>query len=237
MKDKSNAKKLWDGVKAAFPFTVPIFLGWIFVGLTYGVLMNDLGYNALWAALFSVLCMCGGMQMAAVPMMAAGFDPLSMFIMSYFVNFRHTFYGIPMLEKYKGIGWTKFFNIYNLSDESFSVQSSAKPPEGVEEKYFYFGVTLLCMIYWPFLTCMGGLIGSLLTFDTTGLDFALTALFIVLFLQQWNEKENRPACIIGIAVTLISLLVFGQTVFLMPALGVMLLVFWLMRNKLGGEKA
>ena len=227
-----SAEKIWRGIKAAFPVTIPILFGWVFVGLTYGVLMSELGYGPLWAMLFSLLCFCGGMQIAAIPMMASGFDPLQMFIMSYFVNFRHTFYGVALLEKYKDTAPFKPFLIYALADEPFSLAVSAKPPEGLEPKYYYFGMTFLTYLYWAALTGLGSVLGGIITFDTTGLDFALNALFIVLFLQQWKEKQNRPACIVGIAVTLLSRIVFGSTVFLIPALVGMLVIFWLGRNKL-----
>ena len=225
-------KKICLVIKAAFPITIPILFGWIFVGITYGILMNDIGYGPLWAMLFSALCFCGGMQIAAIPMMAAGFDPVQMLIMSYFVNFRHTFYGLALLEKYKDTKPFKPFLVYALADEPFSLAVSANPPEGLEPKYYYFGMTLLTYIYWVGLSGLGSLLGSIITFDTTGLDFALNALFIVLFLQQWKEKGNRPACVIGIAVTLLSRIVFGSTVFLIPALAGMLIIFWLGRNKL-----
>lgn len=227
-----SAEKIRRGIKAAFPVTIPILFGWVFVGLTYGVLMSELGYGPLWAMLFSLLCFCGGMQIAAIPMMASGFDPLQMFIMSYFVNFRHTFYGVALLEKYKDTAPFKPFLIYALADEPFSLAVSAKPPEGLEPKYYYFGMTFLTYLYWAALTGLGSVLGGIITFDTTGLDFALNALFIVLFLQQWKEKQNRPACIVGIAVTLLSRIVFGSTVFLIPALVGMLVIFWLGRNKL-----
>ena len=165
-------------------------------------------------------------------MMAAGFDPLQMFIMSYFVNFRHTFYGVALLEKYKDTAPFKPFLIYALADEPFSLAVSTKPPEGLEPKYFYFGMTFLTYLYWAALTGLGSVLGGIITFDTTGLDFALNALFIVLFLQQWKEKNNRPACIVGIAVTLLSRIIFGSSVFLIPALAGMLIIFWLGRNKL-----
>ena len=194
--------------------------------------MSELGYGPLWSMLFSLLCFCGGMQIAAIPMMAAGFDPLQMFIMSYFVNFRHTFYGLALLEKYKDTAPFKPFLIYALADEPFSLAVSAKPPEGLEPKYFYFGMTFLTYLYWAGLTGLGSVLGGIIRFDTTGLDFALNALFIVLFLQQWKEKNNRPACIVGIAVTLLSRVVFGSSVFLIPALAGMLIIFWLGRNKL-----
>lgn len=232
MDKKNSFKNMVSGIKAAFPFTIPIFLGWIFVALTYGVLMSNLGYNAWWTMLFSAVCYCGGMQIAAIPMMSAGFDPAQMLLMSYLVNFRHTFYGIPLLEKYKNAGALKPFLVYTLADEQFSISVSAKKPENVEDKYFYFGIHLLGFAYWIGLTGLGGVIGGLITFDTTGLDFALTAMFVVLFMQQWKQKENRPACVIGVAVTLLCRVIFGTSMFLVPALLGMLLIFWIGRDRL-----
>lgn len=232
MDKKNSFKNMISGIKAAFPFTIPIFLGWIFVALTYGVLMSNLGYNAWWTMLFSAVCYCGGMQIAAIPMMSAGFDPAQMLLMSYLVNFRHTFYGIPLLEKYKNAGALKPFLVYTLADEQFSISVSAKKPENVEDKYFYFGIHLLGFAYWIGLTGLGGVIGGLITFDTTGLDFALTAMFVVLFMQQWKQKENRPACVIGVAVTLLCRVIFGTSMFLVPALLGMLLIFWIGRDRL-----
>lgn len=232
MDKKNSFKNMISGIKAAFPFTIPIFLGWIFVALTYGVLMSNLGYNAWWTMLFSAVCYCGGMQIAAIPMMSAGFDPAQMLLMSYLVNFRHTFYGIPLLEKYKNAGALKPFLVYTLADEQFSISVSAKKPENVEDKYFYFGIHLLSFAYWIGLTGLGGVIGGLITFDTTGLDFALTAMFVVLFMQQWKQKENRPACVIGVAITLLCRVIFGTSMFLVPALLGMLLIFWIGRDRL-----
>lgn len=232
MDKKNSFKNMVSGIKAAFPFTIPIFLGWIFVALTYGVLMSNLGYNAWWTMLFSAVCYCGGMQIAAIPMMSAGFDPAQMLLMSYLVNFRHTFYGIPLLEKYKNAGALKPFLVYTLADEQFSISVSAKKPENVEDKYFYFGIHLLGFAYWIGLTGLGGVIGGLITFDTTGLDFALTSMFVVLFMQQWKQKENRPACVIGVAITLLCRVIFGTSMFLVPALLGMLLIFWIGRDRL-----
>ncbi len=231
-KNKVEFKEIIRGVKAAFPSTLPIFFGWIFVALTYGVLMEELGYGPLWTLLFSLICFCGGMQIAAVPMMAAGFDPVQMFIMSYFVNFRHTFYGLALLEKYNNAMPFKPFMIYTLADEPFSLAVSTEAPEGLEPRYFYFGQSIILWFYWGGLTAIGGLLGRIITFDTTGLDFALNALFIVFFLQQWKDKSNRPACLIGVAVTLAARIIFGSTTFLIPALIGMLVIFWLGRNKL-----
>ena len=225
-------KNILQGMKAAFPFTLPVLFGWIFVGLTYGVLMSNIGYNALWTMLFSAVCFCGSMQIASISMMSAGFDPAQMLLMSYLVNFRHTFYGIPLLDKYKDAKGFKPFLVYTLSDEQFSLSVTAKKPEGMENKYFYFGINFLCFVYWVGICGLGSVLGNLITFDTTGLDFALNAMFIALFMQHWKEKANRPACLIGIGVTVLSRIVFGASVFLIPALLAMLLIFWVGRDKL-----
>lgn len=227
-----NIKNMIKGIKAAFPFTLPVFFGWIFVALTYGVLMSSLGYSAWWTMLFSAVCYCGSMQIAAIPMMSAGFDPAQMLLMSYLVNFRHAFYGIPLISKYKNAGALKPFLVYTLADEPFSIAVSADKPEGVEDNYFYFGIHLLTFLYWVVLSGLGSVIGGMITFDTTGLDFALTAMFVVLFLQQWKQKQNRPACVIGIAVTLLCRVIFGTSMFLIPALLVILLIFWIGRDRL-----
>ena len=232
MKKTIDFKELLRGIKAAFPFTVPVFFGWIFVGLTYGVLMSNIGYNPWWTMLFSAICFCGSMQIASIPMMSAGFDPAQMLLMSYLVNFRHSFYGIPLLEKYKDAKPFRAFMIYTLSDEQFSLAVTAKKPEEMEGKYFYFGINLLCFVYWVALSGLGGVLGGLIKFSTTGLDFALNAMFIALLMQHWKEKENRKLCLIGIGVTVLSLVIFGSSVFLIPALLGLLAIFWLGRNRL-----
>ncbi len=232
MEKKIDIKKMIAGFKAAFPYTIPVFFGWIFVGLTYGVLMSNIGFSPWWTMLFSAVAFCGSMQIAAIPMMVSGFDPAQMLLVSYLVNFRHTFYGVPLLEKYRDGGIFKPFMIYTLADEQFSLAVTAKKPDDVESKYFYFGINAICYSYWIILSGLGGVLGGLLTFDSTGLDFALNAMFIVLFLQHWEDKKNRPACVIGIAVTLTSLILFGSSIFLIPALLSMLAIFWFGREKL-----
>ena len=133
-------------------------------------------------------------------------------------------------DKYKGLGKVRPFLIYVLSDETFSLVSTLEPPDGVERKDFYFWISLLDYSYWVIATALGGLLGNFLTFDTTGLDFALTALFVVLFLEQWKKKENRPAGVIGLACAAVSLAVFGAEKLVIPAMVLILAVL------LGGRK-
>ena len=170
------------------------------------------------------------MQYVAITLLVTAFDPLQAFLLAVMVNARHIFYGLGMLDKYKGLGKARPFLIYVLSDETFSLVSTLEPPEGVERKDFYFWISLLDYSYWVIATALGGLLGNLLTFDTTGLDFALTALFVVLFLEQWKKKENRPAGLIGIVCAAVSLAVFGADKLVIPAMVMILAAL------LGGRK-
>ena len=128
----------------------------------------------------------------AITLLTTAFDPLQAFLLSVMVNARHIFYGLSLLGKYKGLGKVRAFLIYVLCDETFSLVSTLEPPEGVERRDFYFWISLLDYLYWIAGTALGGLVGNLITFDTTGLDFALTALFVVLFLEQWKKKSQPP---------------------------------------------
>ena len=150
--------------------------------------------------------------------------------MSILVNARHCFYGLSILEKYKGTGWARPFLIFGLTDETFSLVSTLDPPAGVERRDFYFWITLLDYLYWLTGSAIGNLLGGVLPFDSTGMDFALTALFVVLFLEQWKKKENRPAGIIGLVCTAASLAAFGPDNLVIPAMVLMLAVL------LGGRK-
>ena len=134
----------------------------------------------------------GSMQYVAITLLVTAFDPLQAFLLALMVNARHIFYGLSLLNKYKGLGGARFFMVFALCDETFSLVSTLEPPEGVARKDFYFWITLLDYLYWVGGTALGGLLGRFITFDTTGLDFALTALFVVLFLEQWKKPENRP---------------------------------------------
>ena len=223
-------------LKAAFPHTIPVLTGFFFTGIAYGILMSTKGYGAIWATLMSAIAYCGSMQYVAVNLLVISFNPLQGLLMSLMVNARHLFYGISMLKKYRGIGKIKYFLIFWLCDETFSLVCSTKPPRGVEEKWFYFYISMLDYSYWVISTLLGGLIGNLITFNTKGIDFALTALFVVIFLNGWKEKANRPASLIGVVCGMISLALFGADQFIIPAMGLLLIVLTVGRNKLTKEK-
>ena len=219
-------------LKAAFPATVPVMTGYLCLGFAYGVLMADAGYGVGWALLLSVICYAGSMEFVTVSLLTAAFDPISALLMSIMVNARHSFYGLSMLGKYRGTGWARPFLIFSLTDETFSLVSTLEPPEGVERRDFYFWISLLNYGYWLLGSAAGALAGGVLPFDSTGMDFALTALFVVLFLEQWQRRGNRPAGLIGLGCTALILLLFGADNLVIPAMILLLLVLLGGRRKL-----
>ena len=166
-------------LKAAFPHTLPILTGFAFLGLAYGIYMNTSGFPFYYPMLMSMLIFGGSLEFVAVEMLLSPFAPLQVFIMALLIQARHLFYGLSMLEKYKGTGWKKPYLIYGMCDESFSINCTVTPPEGVDRGWFMFFVTLLNQIYWVSGATLGALLGSVLHFNTEGIEFIMTALFVV----------------------------------------------------------
>ena len=227
-----TGRSLGRTLAAAFPHTVPVLTGYLVLGMAYGVLMQAKGYGAIWAFLMSAVAFCGSMQFVAITLLTCAFDPVGAFLMSLMVNARHLFYGVSMLGKYRGMGWAKVPLVYTLSDETFSIVSSVEPPEGIGARDFYLAVSALDYIYWVGGSVLGALAGKFIRFDTTGLDFALTGLFVVLFIEQVKNPENRRSGVIGMACTVAALAVFGADKLVIPAMILVLVVLLLGRKKL-----
>lgn len=225
-------KELRKAFAAAFPHTIPVLTGFIILGMAYGVLMQTKGYGLLWSVMMSAIAFCGSMQFVAITLLTTVFNPVQAFLLSFMVNARHLFYGLSMLEKYKGLGWIRNFLIYVLCDETFSISYSLEAPKNCNRKYFFFAVSFMNYFYWVLGTFLGSVLGNFITFNTKGLDFVLTALFIVLFLEQWDKRENRVPGMIGMFCTAVSLMVFGQENFMIPAMIIILLSLTAGRRKL-----
>lgn len=219
-----------SALKAAFPVTIPVLTGYLCLGIAFGLLLRASGYGAVWAMLLSICCFAGSMQFVTITLLTTAFDPIQAFLLSIMINARHIFYGLSVLEKYKGLGKARAFLIFGLTDETFSRVSTLEPPEGVERKAFFFWITLLNYLYWNCGSVLGNLLGNIITFDTTGLDFALTALFVVLFMEQWKKRENRFAGVVGVACVAASLAAFGADRMVIAA---MVLIFLVL---LGGRR-
>jgi len=229
-----QSKPAWRrALAAAFPYTIPIFAGFWFLGFAYGVYMNVSGFNFLYPMGMSMTVFAGSMEFVAVDMLKGAFAPLSMLLLTLMVNARHLFYGLSMLEKYKGLGWKKIYLIFGLCDETFSVNFTARIPEDVDRGWFYFWVTLLDQCYWIFGSTLGGLLGSVLEFNTEGLDFVMTAMFVVIFMEQWGKEKRHESAWIGLGLSVLALLIFGAEKFIIPAMIAIMGGLTLLRPTLG----
>lgn len=219
-------------LKAAFPYTLPIFAGFLFLGLAYGIYMNASGFSFVYPMLMSLLIYGGSLEFVAVEMLLSPFAPLQVFIMTLLIQARHIFYGISMLDRYKGMGWKKYYLIFGMCDESFSINFTADIPADVDKGWFMFFVTLLNHFYWFAGATLGGLVGSLLKFDTTGISFVMTAMFVVIFLEQWLKEENHISSLIGIITAAICLICFGSDSFMLPTMAVIIILLTISKKKL-----
>ncbi|MGD9566965.1 MAG: AzlC family ABC transporter permease [Sedimentibacter sp.] len=222
-------------LKAAFPHTIPVMTGYIVLGAAYGILMNSKGYGLIWALLMSLIVYAGSAQYAAITFLTSSFNPVYALFLTLMVNARHIFYGLSLMNKLRDTGKLKPFIIYWLSDETFSVLCAAEPPEGVDKSWFMFFIGVLDYFYWSAGTIIGSMLGNVITFNTKGLDFALTALFVAIFISQWKSQKNHEPAITGVVCTFMCLIIFGQNNFVIPSMIAIILVLTFMRNKIEGE--
>lgn len=218
--------------RAAFPKTIPVLTGYLALGIAYGVLMTTKGYGVQWAVLASILTVGGSIQYLGITLLTTAFEPVQAFLLSILVNARHLFYGISMLEKYKGLGKLRPFLIFMLTDETYSICSSLAPPPGVNRKYFYGIISVMDYSYWILGTFLGGVLGSFITFDTTGMDFVLTGLFVVLFLEQMSSGTKAISGLIGLVCSVAALTLFGGDQMVIAAMVLILAVLLAGRNRL-----
>jgi len=197
--------------------TLPVLAGYLMLGMAYGILMSDKGFSILWTFLMSAVVFAGALQYASVTLLASTFNPLLAFLLALLVNIRHLFYGISMLDRFKGLKG-KAFMIFGMADEAFSINVANEVPKDVDPSTFYLMTTGLCYLYWQF-SCLSGHLLSVFIPDTIkGFDFVLTALFFVMFLNQWKTKDNRSYLLLGIISTVIALLLFGKSQFLLGSM-------------------
>ncbi len=218
-------------LKAAFPYTIPIFAGFWFLALAYGILMNTSGFSFWYPFVMSITIFGGSLEFVAVSMLLSPFAPVQTLIMALLIQARHLFYGISMLDKYKNMGWKKYYLVFGMCDESFSINYTADIPEDVDKGWFYFFVTLLNQSYWVSGALVGGLLGNLIRFNTEGLDFVMTAMFIVIFMEQWMKEKRHFSEFIGFASGILCLLVFGPDSFMVPTMACILVLLTAFRRR------
>ncbi|MBT9685882.1 AzlC family ABC transporter permease [Pseudoflavonifractor sp. MCC625] len=217
---------------AAFPVTVPVLMGYLAIGMAFGFMLQAIGYNFIWAFFMSLTIYAGSGQYLGVSLLSSAAALSTVAVMTLLINFRHLVYGLSMLEKFRGMGLRKFYMIFSLTDETYALLSSVQPPVGVDPRNFYFSIALLDQSYWILGSVIGAVAGALLPIDTTGIDFAMTALFVVIAVDQWSAYKRHLPALLGAGVTLLSLFLVGAENMLLPALGVIVLVLLLLRQRL-----
>ncbi len=220
MSPQTPSKQL---LKTVVLTTVPVMAGYLILGMAFGILLADKGYNVLWALLMSTTIYAGSMQFVAVDLLSSGAAFLSAALMTLLVNARHLVYGISMLTKYRDMGKAKPYLVFALTDETYALLCG-DPPEGVDRKWFYLLVSACDQVYWIVGSVLGTLIGSALTINTDGIDFAMTALFVVIFVEQWLTNRDHVPALLGLGLTLVCLLIWGTERFLIPAMVLIVLV-------------
>ena len=221
--------------KKIFVYTIPVFAGYVFLGIAFGLLTSSGGYPVWYPVIMSIIMFTGALEFATVPLLANPFDPSGSFIFGLMLSARHLFYGIPMLKKYKDTGIAKIFLIFGLSDETFSILSTVDVPEGVEAKWFYLGVTVLNYSYWNIGTLIGAVFGNVAGNNLEGLDYVTTALFIVLFIEQMKNRTGVKSGLIGLIVSAVVLFTVGASNMVIVSMIVMLVILVLGRRVIDNE--
>ena len=219
-----------ETISSAFRASLPVMAGYLVLGLGFGVLLQDLGYSFLWALLMSLTIYAGSMQYAALDLISGGASLITCALMTLMINARHFFYGLSMLDRYQAAGRKKPYLIFSLTDETYSLVC-APAPEGTQPTGYYLWVSLLNQFYWVTGCTLGGLVGPFLPFDSTGMDFAMTALFVVIFVEQWLSTKNHLPALLGLGITAGCLLLLGPRRFVIPAMVLITLALTALRGK------
>ena len=232
---KLNRAPVWRAFRAAAPQTLPVFAGYLVLGLGYGIYVQSLGLPVWLPPLMGTVVYGGSLEFVLASLLLGSFAPVSAFLMALMIQARHLFYGLTMLQRYRGYGLRSAYMIFAMSDETFSITCSAEPPEGVDRGWFMFFITLLDQCYWVASAGLGAVVGSVLPFSTEGVDFVMTAMFTVIFLNQWEKDRQHYSALIGLAAPLACLVLFGSSSFLLPSMGCILILLLALRKPI--EKA
>ncbi len=216
-------------LKLSFLNTIPVMTGYLFLGIGFGIILQQNGYGLIWSIAMSTFIYAGSMQYVGVGLLAGGAGIAATALTTLMVNARHLFYGISMVDAYKQAGKRKPYLIFALSDETYSLVARPVLPDGVDRIGYCFLVTLFDQLYWVLGSALGSLLGNL-PIDFTGIDFALTALFVTIFVEQWLSAQNHVPALVGVVSAVVCLLVFGADSFLIPTMILIAAIFILMRR-------
>ena len=218
-------------IAAAFPYTVPVLMGYLSIGIVFGWMMSAAGYVPLWSALMSMTIYAGSGQYLGVSLLSSAAPLADVALLTLIINFRHLVYGLSMLEKFRGMGARKWYMMFSLTDETYALLAGVDAPEGVEAWDFYFAIALLDQLYWIAGSVIGAVAGALITINTQGIDFAMTALFVSTFTEQWLTNENHIPAMTGVVVTVLCRLLFGTDIFLIPSMIIITSVLLAVRRR------
>lgn len=219
-----------SAIRAVFPDTIPVLTGYLFLGAGFGILLVESGYSVLWAAAMALLIFAGSGQYLLVGLLASGASLASAAIATLLVNARHLFYGISLVDAYKTAGKRRLYMIFGLTDETYSLVTQAKIPEGISREDYCFWVTALNHCYWVSGCVLGAVVGTVVPIDFSGVSFVLTALFVTIFVEQWLSSKDHFPALVGVVCTALSLLGFGSEIFLIPAMAAIALILILWRR-------
>ena len=224
---------------AAFPHTVPVLMGYLSIGVVFGWMLSAAGFHPIWSAVMSVTIYAGSGQYLGVELLSKAAPLADAAFLTLILNFRHLVYGLSMLEKFRNLGWRKLYMIFALTDETYALLAGVSVPEGVDSRDFYFSIAVLNHLYWIAGSVIGAVAGTLITINTQGIDFAMTALFLVIAVEQWQSHDDHSPVFLGALGTLACLLLFGPENgrFLIPALVILVVGLLLMRPGLEGGGA
>lgn len=225
-----------DTLRYSFIKTLPVMCGYLFTGLAFGLLLQNAGYSFIWAFLISLVVYAGSMQFVLVTLLTGGVSLPTVAIMTLLINSRHAFYGLSFIEKFKKMGKLYPYMVFSLTDETYSLLCSTIPPKRYKENWAYFFMAFLDHCYWIIGSVAGGIIGKLIPFDMTGIDFAMTALFTVIFVEQWIDAKSHIPAVTGVVSGFIFLIILGPSKFILPSLVVTVLILNVLRNTLDEEK-
>ena len=222
--------------KTAFFDTIPVMTGYLFLGIGFGIIMQQNGFGLGWAAVMSLFIYAGSMQYVGVGLLTGGSGLVTAALATLLVNARHLFYGISMINAYKGTGKKKPYLIFALTDETYSLVSREQLPQRVDRNSYFFLVSLFDQCYWVAGTVLGSMAGSLIPMNFEGIDFALTALFVTIFVEQWLSSKDHFPAIVGVVSAAACLLLFGPDTFLIPTMILITAIFVLIHRQQGGAK-
>ncbi len=218
--------------KRAVSVTIPVMLGYLFMGMAFGILLQNAGYTARWAFLMPLVIYGGTMQYMAIPFLTEQAGLLTVAITTLLVHFRHFVYGLSFIQRFKPFGLRKYYMIFAMTDETYALMCSVQCDDTKQDEHFLFYIALCNHIYWIVGCVSGAIVGAFLQFDTKGIDFAMTALFIVIAVEQWRSAKSKYPALLGAGAALVSLLLFGADRMIIPAIMGIMLCLLAMRKPL-----